>query len=229
MEATEMIIDELSVFYVNASDLEMDRDYDVYRDNNINDGSNSDLDQVISKDIFVTWEIDNTVDENGDEILDNDWDVSSDGPNSLRYSHIYDHTGEVMVKVQVCDGMGICVQEMITIEINEGPEKTPTLSDFNWQDAKAWLSDAGGESAFVLGLIFLVLILGWLVMRTPADLDEEEAAEAAQAYDVQNVEAEGGVLGMDQHEPPPKPKILSKEDRRNSDSGYIRPVRGRRR
>ena len=63
----------------------------------------------------------------------------------------------------------------------------------------------------------------------PADLDEEEAAEAAQAYDVQNVEAEGGVLGMDHHEPPPKPKILSKEDRRNSDSGYIRPVRGRRR
>ena len=66
-------------------------------------------------------------------------------------------------------------------------------------------------------------------MRTPADLDEQEAAEAAEAYDVQNVEAEGGVLGMDQHEPPPKPKILSKDDRRNSDSGYIRPVRARRR
>jgi hypothetical protein len=125
--------------------------------------------------------------------------------------------------------MGICVQDTILIQPAEGPEKTPTLSDFNWQDAKGWMSDAGGESAFVLGLIFVVLILGWLVMRTPVGMDEEEAAEAAEAYDVQNVEAEGGVLGMDQHEPPPKPRILSKDDRRSTGSGYVRPVRARRR
>ena len=229
MEATEIIVDELSIFRINASDAETSRDYVVYRDNNVNDGSNSDVDQQISNTLQVSWELDDTVDEDGDGVLDNDWEFSSDGPESLRFTHIYDHTGEVTVRVQVCDGMGICVQETILVEINEGPEKTPTLSDFNWQDAKAWLSDAGSESAFVLGLIVLMLILGWLVMRTPADLDEEEAAEAAQAYDVQNVEAEGGVLGMDQHEPPPKPKILSKDDRRNSDSGYVRPVRARRR
>ena len=93
--------------------------------------------------------MDDTVDEDGDGILDNDWEFSSDGPESLRFTHIYDHTGEVTVRVQVCDGMGICVQETILVEINEGPEKTPTLSAFNWQDAKAWFSDAGSESAFV--------------------------------------------------------------------------------
>jgi hypothetical protein len=32
---------------------------------------------------------------------------------------------------------------------------------------------------------------------------------------------------MDQHTPPPAPGILSKEERRNADSGYVRPLRRR--
>jgi hypothetical protein len=144
-------------------------------------------------------------------------------------THIYEEVGGLIITVKVCDGMGVCVQESVIIEINESPDKTPTLSDFKWADTKAWLSDTGGESATVLALIIAVLIMGWMVMRTPADFDEEEAAEAADSYNVQNVESEGGVLGMDQHEPPPKPGILSKDERRSSDSGYVRPVRAKKR
>ena len=64
-------------------------------------------------------------------------------------------------------------------------------------------------------------------MREPSDL-EEEAKEAAETYtDIEHVEAQGGLLGMDHHLPPPAPKILSKDERRSDDSGYVRPLRRR--
>ena len=73
----------------------------------------------------------------------------------------------------------------------------------------------------------MALVLGWLVMREPSEL-EEEAKEAAETYtDIEHVENQGGLLGMDHHLPPPAPKILSKEERRNDDSGYVRPLRRR--
>jgi len=73
----------------------------------------------------------------------------------------------------------------------------------------------------------VALVLGWLVMRQPTEL-EEEAKQAAEAYtDLETVETQGGLLGMDHHQPPPAPKILSKEERRNDDSGYVRPLRRR--
>ena len=50
-----------------------------------------------------------------------------------------------------------------------------------------------------------------------------------ETYDVDEVEADGGLPGMDQHKPPPQPKYLSQEERRDSDSGYVRPIRTRRR
>ena len=80
---------------------------------------------------------------------------------------------------------------------------------------------------FILILIALVLILSYFVMRAPTE--EEAEAEAAQTYDVTEVQVEGGVLGMDQHTPPPKPKSLTKDDRTSKDSGYIRPVGMKRR
>ena len=103
------------------------------------------------------------------------------------------------------------------------------MSNFEWENWKSWLAQAGGETAFVLGLIAAVLILGWLVMRSPAIEEEEEAEESAKSYEVDKVEVEGGFLGMDHHEPPPTPKILSKDERRSKGSGYVRPVRSRRR
>ena len=73
----------------------------------------------------------------------------------------------------------------------------------------------------------MALILGWLVLRESSDL-EDEAKQAAETYtDVEHVEVQGGLLGMDQHTPPPAPGILSKEERRNEDSGYVRPLRRR--
>ncbi|MBT7938771.1 MAG: PKD domain-containing protein, partial [Euryarchaeota archaeon] len=227
-EATPPIIDELSIFHVNASDSEQNRNYDIYRDLNLDDGSVYDHDLIIPRDISIFWDMNNQVDVDGDENPRNDWESGVEGA-SWKKTHTYEELGDVVISVKVCDGMGVCVQETLAIEINESPDKTPTLSDFKWADTKAWLSDAGGESATVLALIIAVLIMGWMVMRTPADYDEEEAAEAADSYNVQNVESEGGVLGMDQHEPPPKPGILSKDERRSSDSGYVRPVRAKKR
>lgn len=228
-EASDLIIDEMSIFHINASDPEQNRNYDIYRDLNLDDGSVYDHDLIIPRAISIVWDMNNQVDVDGDENPENDWEVSPDGDGGTRMTSFYEELGEVMITAKVCDGMGVCVQETLMIEINESPDKTPTLSDFKWADTKAWLSDAGGESATVLALIIAVLIMGWMVMRTPADFDEEEAAEAADSYNVQNVESEGGVLGMDQHEPPPKPGILSKDERRSSDSGYVRPVRAKKR
>ena len=63
-------------------------------------------------------------------------------------------------------------------------------------------------------------------MRQPNEL-EEEAEEASQNYEVEEIEVKGGVMGMDNHTPPPKPSVLEKDERRNSSSGYVRPVKGK--
>jgi hypothetical protein len=59
------------------------------------------------------------------------------------------------------------------------------------------------------------------------DAAEEAAEQAAQTYEVDEVESFGGVLGMDNHAPPPIPGILSKDERRSDSSGYVRPLRRR--
>ena len=113
------------------------------------------------------------------------------------------------------------------IEVVPEPDGPPSLSDFTADEWKSWVADAGSELATFIGLIAVALILGWLVMREPSSL-EEEAKEAAETYsDVELVESQGGLLGMDHHLPPPAPKILSKDERRSDDSGYIRPLRRR--
>ena len=63
---------------------------------------------------------------------------------------------------------------------------------------------------------------------TGEDEEELDAKSSTETYDVQEVEAEGGLPGMDQHNPPPQPKYLTVEERRNKESGYIRPIRTRR-
>ena len=84
------------------------------------------------------------------------------------------------------------------------------------------------EGGGLLALVAMVLLLGWLVMRQK-DEEEMDAEEMLETYDVQEVEAEGGLPGMDQHTPPPQPKYLTVDERRNKESGYIRPIRTRRR
>jgi len=61
------------------------------------------------------------------------------------------------------------------------------------------------------------------------DEDELDAGEMLEIYEVTEVEVEGGLPGMDQHKPPPQPKYLTVQERRNKESGYIRPIRTRRR
>ena len=43
----------------------------------------------------------------------------------------------------------------------------------------------------ILALIIAVLILGWMVMRTPTE-EEEDAEEAAEVYKVERVELKMG-------------------------------------
>ena len=127
----------------------------------------------------------------------------------------------------MCDGMGVCVEKDTELNILAKEEAETSLSDFSVQDWQDWLVDASGESMVILALIVAVLILGWAVMRSPTEI-EEDAEQAAATYEVDEVQSYGGVLGMDQHTPPPAPGILSKDERRSDSSGYIRPLRRRR-
>ena len=155
-----------------------------------------------------------------------DW-VSPLAGSSTRAIHTWEATGFYTLLVEVCDGMGQCAQLTEDIEVVPEPEGPPSLSDFSAEEWKSWLADAGSELATFMALIVVALVLGWLVMREPSQL-EEEAKEAAETYtDIEHVESQGGLLGMDHHQPPPAPKILSKDERRSDDSGYVRPLRRR--
>ena len=122
--------------------------------------------------------------------------------------------------------MGICVSKDFSIEIKSEVNANPSFSEFSMDEWKAWAGEAGSDSLMVILLIISVLILGWAVMRSPTEI-ETEAGEAAEIYEVEHVEVKGGVLGMDNHTPPPAPEMLSKENRRNTSSGYVRPLRRR--
>jgi hypothetical protein len=64
-------------------------------------------------------------------------------------------------------------------------------------------------------------------MRTKDD-EELDARDMVERYGVEEVKAEGGLAGMDQHAPPPQPRYLTSEERTNRESGYVRPIRTRR-
>ena len=98
-----------------------------------------------------------------------------------------------------------------------------SLADLTWSDLVPDRKSGG-----LLALVATVLLLGWIIMRQK-DEDELDAEEMLETYDVAEVEVEGGLPGMDQHNPPPQPKYLTVEERRNKESGYIRPIRTRRR
>ena len=130
----------------------------------------------------------------------------------------------LVILLETCDGVDVCSSKqfeitVLSIEEDDGPL---SISDLTWED---FVPDAG--SAGLLALIATVLLLGWLIMRQK-DEEELDAKSSTETYDVQEVEAEGGLPGMDQHNPPPQPKYLTVEERRNKESGYIRPIRTRR-
>ena len=213
-------------FDAEISDMEAGTAMEIYRDLDVEDGSISERDERILTEFTVRWDFDIEVDadESGNSM--DDW-VSPLAGSSTRAIHTWEATGYYTVLVEVCDGMGQCAQLTEDIEVVPEPEGPPSLSDFSAEEWKSWLAEAGSELATFVALIVVALILGWLVMREPSQL-EEEAKEAAETYtDIELVESQGGLLGMDHHQPPPAPKILSKDERRNDDSGYIRPLRRR--
>ena len=219
-------VGESVVLDVNVTDSEDAADYVVWRDLDVNDGLHTDRDERIPSTIVVLWESDLEVDadENGDAT--DDW-ITPSGADGVRVAASWDEVGIKMVRVSVCDGMGVCVTKDTEVTVLAEKAAEPSLSDFSLQDWQEWFVDASGESFMVLALIVAVLILGWAVMRSPTEI-EEEAEQAAATYEVDEVQSYGGVLGMDQHTPPPAPGILSKEERRSGSSGYVRPLRRRR-
>jgi PKD repeat protein len=213
-------------FDADIHDYEVGSDVEIYRDLDVQDGSIAERDVRIGTEYSVRWDFDLDVDldENGD--ASDDW-VTPIAGSTTRTINTWAETGYYSVLVQVCDGMGQCATLTEDIEVVPEPEGPPSLSDFSAEEWKSWLADAGSELATFVALIVVALILGWLVMREPTEL-EEEAKEAAETYtDIEHVESQGGLLDMDHHQPPPAPKILSKEERRSEESGYVRPLRRR--
>ena len=213
-------------FDADVFDTEAGSDMEIYRDFDVNDGSITDRNKTILTQLTVRWDFDieTDVNENGDPA--DDWEEPTPG-SSVRAINTWDATGFYTILIEVCDGMNQCDTLTEDIEIVPEPDGPPSLSDFSADEWKSWLADAGSELATFIALIVVALILGWLVMREPSAL-EEEAKEAAETYtDIELVEAQGGLLGMDHHLPPPAPKILSKDERRNDESGYVRPLRRR--
>ena len=195
-----------------------------YRDLDVLDGSNSDRDETISNDLIVEWEQDILTDADGDEVVDNDWFTSANTLVTLA-TVVWDDPKDVIIRVRVCDGMGLCDEAEKDVTVLPEQDADPSLSDFSWDEWKSWMSDAGSDALGFIALILAALILGWLVMRQPNEI-EEEAKQNAETYDVEHAD-DGGLLGMDHHTPPPAPRILSKQERRNDESGYIRPLRRR--
>tara|TARA_Y100001980_G_C14551488_1_gene334868 strand:- start:910 stop:3504 length:2595 start_codon:yes stop_codon:yes gene_type:complete len=213
-------------FDAEVFDAEAGSEMEIYRDLDVDDGSIMERDERISTEFTVRWDFDVETDEDRNGNPTDDW-VSPIAGSPVRTINTWETTGFYTVMIEVCDGMGQCDTLTQDVEVIPEPDGPPSLSDFSADEWKSWLADAGSELATFIVLIVVALVLGWLVMREPSEL-EEEAKEAAETYtDIEHVENQGGLLGMDHHLPPPAPKILSKEERRNDDSGYVRPLRRR--
>ena len=140
-------------------------------------------------------------------------------------SHAWNSSAVYTVSLKVCDDTGVCTQQAYEVNVRPPDAEEPSLSDLSLSDL---IPSAESGSIWMLILIAAVLILGYFLMRQPDEL-ELEAEEAENTYEVTEVRTEGGQLGMDQHTPPPKPSHLTEDDRRSKESGYLRPVRSRRR
>lgn len=222
----EIIVSDSNSFAANISDIESDLGLAVYRDTNVNDGSISDRDETLSPDLQIRWDLDIEFDADNNGNPADDWIEPMPG-SVTRVTGTWSETGTYTIRLEICDSVGICDSMDQEIDVSPEPSAPPSLSDFSVEDWKSWLTSAGSELATFIALIAVALVLGWLVMREPTEM-EDEAKQAAETYtDVEHVESQGGLLGMDHHTPPPAPGILSKDERRSDDSGFIRPLRRR--
>ena len=230
----DIIVEEAAYLSASITYIDTIDNVQLYRDLNTEDGSLFDRDESLSPDLLVKWDADINKDSNKNGVLDDDYtDLASwsfsEKPNEINYRFpgSWNESGSYTIIVEACDSLGICDSLEETLQVSPKPDPEPSLSDFELEDWTSWVKDAGSDLATYIALISVALILGWLVLRESSDL-EDEAKQAAETYtDVEHVEVQGGLLGMDQHTPPPAPGILSKEERRSEDSGYVRPLRRR--
>ena len=224
---SEIIAGESTYLSANISDFEITSNLLVHRDLNIEDGSIFDKDETLNSELVVRWDINVDRDTNKNGILDDDWLIPKANAVNYRIAALWNESGTFKIILEACDGIGICTSFSEDVEVTPKPDPEPSLSDFELEDWSSWVKDAGSDLATYFALIAVALILGWLVLRESSEV-EDEAKQAADSYsDVEHVEVQGGLLGMDQHTPPPAPAILSKEERRSEESGYIRPLRRR--
>jgi len=173
------------------------------------------------------WDFDDRREEIGPEFT-NDLDLTNDWIYTANPIYTWNQSGNTRVNLRVCDGFGICSVTYFDIQVRSKAGDDNALESFDWKDPGSYLlSDIGSSSLMILALLIAVLILGYFVMRQPKSI-EEDADDAAQTYDVEPTENAGGMLGMDHHSPPPKPKVLDREERRSKNSGYVKPVTGKR-
>ena len=210
-----------------ASDSDLKRGTMAWMDNDAlfdSDGDgdpSNDRDEELTGPLDFKWDINVFSDRDCFTIDGCDGDSRNDwvGPNQS-----WIDPGEIRIAMTVCDGVGVCSSKDYVITVLSLQDTAPpkTLSDLTMSDLVP-----GQESAGLIALVAIVAILGWMIMRDRDD-DELDAIDMVKKYDVEEVEAEGGLPGMDQHTPPPQPKYLTTDQRTNRESGYVRPIRTRR-
>ncbi len=181
----------------------------------------NDRDRNLTGVLQFKWDINVYVDDDCVTLDGCDGDTRNDWIGS---NQTWGEPGEVRISMTVCDGVGVCEFKDFVITVLSIQDTTPpkTLADLTFDDLIP-----GRESAGLLALVTLVAILGWMILRERDD-EELDAMEMVKKYDVDEVQAEGGLPGMDQHSPPPQPKYLTSDERTNRESGYVRPIRTRR-
>ena len=196
-------------------------DNDAFFDSDGDGDPRNDRDQNLTESLDFTWDINVFQDEDCMTPSGCDGDARNDW---IMPNQTWAIPGEVRISMTVCDGLNVCESKDFVITVLSIQDTTPpkTLSDLTVEDLVP-----GREHAGLLALVALVAVLGWMVLRERDD-DELDALENVKKYDVDEVEEEGGMPGMDQHSPPPQPKYLTADQRTNRESGYVRPIRTRR-
>ena len=189
-------------------------DKDAFVDSDLDGLDWNDRQWLLTGELEVYWDTDILIDldEDGDPANDFDWDEG-----------LWSEVGERQVLLRVCDGVGICTERVFVVTVYSGEVTSDpkSLGELTIDDLRP-----SEENLGILALVALLATLWWMILRQK-DEEEAEAEEFDQTFDVPEVEREGGLQGMDQHVAPPQPKYLTLEDRRDEDSGYIRPVRSR--
>ena len=199
-------------FDADVFDTESGMEMEIYRDLDVEDDSITERDERIATEFTVRWDFDieTDLDEDGDAM--NDW-VTPIAGSSVRTINTWEATGYYTLLVEICTTVwDSVIPSHRTSKLFQNPRVRPRSQEFSAEEWKSWLADAGSELATFLALIVVALILGWLVMREPSSV-EEEAKEAAETYtDIEHVETQGGLLGMDHHMPPPGSRFCQRKN-----------------